>query len=147
MGGGGRLGGRAVNVKASPKTLLNNGGGWGGILTPAAGRATQYLPGPRVVDGILPTGRVLLVGGFVLGARHDDFIFCVFFFFFLLLIGIYGNRRRLLCPPPKKPQEKKGSGCDVARRRSRRAEWAVEGEREGGREEGRERTKREEGGR
>lgn len=81
--GGVRLGGRAVNVKASPKTLLNNGG----LLTPAAGRATQHLPGPRVVDGILPTGRVLLVGGFVLGARHDDFIFFLFFF----LIGIYGN--------------------------------------------------------
>lgn len=66
--------------------------GGGGVLTPAAGRATQHLPGPRVVDGILPTGRVLLVGGFVLGARHDDFIFFVLFCWgFFFLIGIYGN--------------------------------------------------------
>lgn len=45
--------------------MLNNG-----ILTPAAGRAPQQLPGPRVVDDILPAGVVLLIGGFVLSLRH-----------------------------------------------------------------------------
>lgn len=43
-----------------------------GILTPAAGRATQQLPGPRVVEGVLPARRVLLVGRFIFGARHGD---------------------------------------------------------------------------
>lgn len=37
--------------------------------------------------------------------------------------------RRLL--PLKKTQKKAGSGCDMVRRRSRRAEWAVEGEGKG----------------
>lgn len=49
------------------------------ILTPAAGRATQQLPGPRVVDGVLPAGHVLLVGRFILGARHGDVFFFLFF--------------------------------------------------------------------
>lgn len=43
-----------------------------GILTPAAGRTTQQLPGPRVVDRVLPAGRVLLAGRFMLCARHGD---------------------------------------------------------------------------
>lgn len=115
----------------------------GGILTPAAGRATQYLPGPRVVDGILPTGRVLLVGGFVLGARHDDFIFCVFFF-----PPPDRDLRKSAASsmsPPKKTAGKKGQRmrCGEAKKP---ASGVGGGGRERGREEGRERTKREEGG-
>lgn len=41
-------------------------------LTPAAGCATQNLPGSGVIEGVLPAGRVLLAGWFVLGARHGD---------------------------------------------------------------------------
>lgn len=44
--------------------------GMSSCLTPTAGRPTQQLPGPRVVDGVLPAGRVLLAGSFILGARH-----------------------------------------------------------------------------
>lgn len=40
-------------------------------LTPAAGRASQQLAGPRVVDGVLPAGRGLLADRLVLGACHD----------------------------------------------------------------------------
>jgi len=43
-----------------------------GILTPAAGRATQHLPSPRVVERVPPAGRILLGGRFILGARHGD---------------------------------------------------------------------------
>lgn len=79
--------------------MLDNGG----VLTPAAGRATQQLPGPRVVDGILPAGRVLLVRGFVLGARHGDWIGGGAWFFYLFIFfnqDLPKNSRRLLFSPP-----------------------------------------------
>ena len=65
-----------------------------GILTPAAGRATQKLPGPRVVDGVLPAGRALLVGRFILGARHGDSFFFFssppfFFFWVVVVVGFF----------------------------------------------------------
>ncbi len=86
-----------------------------GILTPAAGRATHQLPGPRVVDGVLPAGRVLLVGRFILGARHGD----IFFFFWVAvgpnMCGFFSLKKR----------QKRAAG-DVVRRRSRRGggEWS-----------------------
>lgn len=52
-----------------------------GILTPAAGRAPQQLPGPRVVDGVLPAGHVLLGGRFILGGRHGGDALFVFLLF------------------------------------------------------------------
>lgn len=69
-----RLGLIPVNVKAHPliDCCIT------GILTPAAGRATQQLPGPRVVDGVLPAGRVLLVGRFILGACHGGLFIYLF---------------------------------------------------------------------
>lgn len=108
-------------------------GGGGGVLTPAAGRATQHLPGPRVVDGILPTGRVLLVGGFVLGARHDDFyLFC-----FVLLVFFFPDRdlRKLAASsiPPQKNRRKKRA-ADAMWRGEEAGEAAASGVGGGGRE-------------
>lgn len=70
-----RLGISSVNVKARPLIDCCVTG----ILTPAAGSTTQQLPGSRVVDGVLPAGHVLLVGRFILGARHGDVFFLFLF--------------------------------------------------------------------
>lgn len=70
-----RLGISSVNVKARPLIDCCVTG----ILTPAAGSSTQQLPGSRVVDGVLPAGHVLLVGRFILGARHGDVFFLFLF--------------------------------------------------------------------
>lgn len=84
-----------------------------GILTPAAGGATHQLPGPRVVDGVLPAGRVLLAGRFILGARHGDIFFwgCCW----SKMCGFFSLKKR----------QKRAAG-DVVRRRSRRGggEWS-----------------------
>lgn len=112
-----RLGVNPVNVKSHLLIVSCITG----ILTPAAGRATQHLPGPRVVEGVLPAGRALLVGRFILGARHGDFLFlssCCFFFVCVFFLGKGIQKCAAFFFSPFKKMQKSAAG-DVMRRRSR----------------------------